>query len=131
MALDEEQLEGLRAASALTATARLAGISYLEARKRAREAIARASEMGCTEASIAKACGVTRHRVQQVLEQEAMRAEMNEEDYDKLIMSFPPLGLTSQEHQEWSANQVHGEAVSRYRVKPRRLKSLADPDGGS
>lgn len=122
MALDDEQLEALRTATDLAATSRLAGIAYLEARKRAREAVARANQMGCSETAIAKSIGVTRTRIQQVLEQEAMRAEMTEEEYDMLIMAFPPAGLTSQEHQEWSANQVHAEALSRSRVEQQKWK---------
>ena len=114
--MNDDQLEGLRVVSDLSATSRLAGIAYLEARKRAREAVARASELGCSDASIAKAIGVTRHRIRQVLEQEEMRKEMSEEEYDKLIMAFPPAGLTSQEHQEWSANQVHEDMLSRTRA---------------
>ena len=117
MALDDEQLDLLQVTSDLLATARLAGISYLEARKRCREAMTRASKAGCSDASIAQALGVTRVRVQQILEQEEWRAELTDEEYDKLIMSFAPAALTSIEHEESSAKEVHDRARKALRQK--------------
>ncbi len=103
--MDEKHEELLRTASAVSSTARLAAIAHLEARKRAREAMVRAVQGGCSQTAVAKAVGVTKQRVKQVLDQEAKRKDMDEEDYDKLIMSFPPAGLTSRELIAWTEGQ--------------------------
>lgn len=68
----------------------------------------RAVQGGCSQTAVAKAVGVTKQRVKQVLDQEAKRREMDEEDYDKLIMSFPPAGLTSRELIAWTEGQDPG-----------------------
>ena len=65
----------------------------------------RAVEGGCSQTAVARAVGVTKQRIKQVLDQEAKRREMDEEDYDKLIMSFPPAGLTSRELTAWTEGQ--------------------------
>lgn len=65
----------------------------------------RAVNGGCSQTAVAKAVGVTKQRVKQVLDQEAKRKEMHEEEYDKLIMSFPPAGLTSKELIAWTQGQ--------------------------
>ena len=90
MVLDDQQQKQLRIAADLFGTARLAGISYLELAKRAREAIARAGELGCAEATIANALGVTRCHVHQLLEQEALKTELTDQQSDCLVVSFPP-----------------------------------------
>ena len=67
---------------------------------------------------------MTKQRIKQVLDQEAKRKEMDEEDYDKLIMSFPPAGLTSRELIAWTQGQDVEADKDGDRSKERHLRRV-------